>query len=173
MRFLGSFLLTLALSTLAHTKEAEAGIEHPLSRGLVVGGITALSVAGGGALGYAGGDALGDDGWSSFGLGFMGGTLTAAVAAPLGALFVSDYAGANKNIVTRNTAIVTALGAACTFTGMFTINEGLLFAGVGTILVAAPLTASISAGLFPGENLYSLAPVITPTFHGFAFHSRF
>ena len=62
---------------------------------------------------------------------------------------------------------------------MLAINVGiemqtrLIFAGMGTVLVAAPLTAGVSAGLFPVDNLSTLAPLITPTFRGLAFHSRF
>lgn len=62
---------------------------------------------------------------------------------------------------------------------MLAINVGiemqtrLIFAGMGTVLVAAPLTAGVSAGLFPSDELHTLAPVISPSFQGLAFHSRF
>ena len=174
MRFLCSFLFTLTLSTFTQTKEAEAGIQHPLKRGLFVGGVTTLSVAGGGALGYLGGESLGGaDAFESLGMGLLGGTITAAVAAPLGAMIISDYAGANKLVITRNTAIVSTLGAACAITGMFATNEVLFVAGLGTVFLASPLTAGISAGLVPSDDLYTLTPVITPEYRGFAFHSRF
>ena len=139
MRLLCTLLFSLSLSTIAHTPEAEAGIVHPLKRGLVVGGVTALSVAGGGALEIAGGNLLGDGGFSSLGYSVLGGTITAAVTGPLGARWISDYAGADKSVITRNTAIVTTLGAVSAVTGMLAINVGLemqtslIFAGMGTI----------------------------------------
>ena len=178
MRFRCTFLLTLILSTFTQTQGAKAGIKDPVNRGLVVGGVTALSIAGGAVAGFSVGGAVGDEmggGNDFYPLAYatFGGIFSAATAAPLGALIVASSAGANKSIVTLNTTIVAGLGAACTISGIVNLSAELIFAGVGTILVAAPLTAGASAGLFPSDDLYTLAPVISPTFQGLAFHSRF
>jgi hypothetical protein len=178
MRFLCAFLLTLILSTIAQTHEAKAGLEDSVDRGLAVVGVTALSAPVGGVAGFFIGGAIGDKigGGNLFyplAYGTLGGIVSAATAAPLGALVVANYVGANKGVVTINTAIVAGLGAAYTISGIVELNEEFIFGGLGAILVGAPLTAGVTAGLFPSDDLYTLAPVISPTFQGLAFHSRF
>ena len=178
MRFLSASLLTLTLSIFTQTQDANAGIKDPVNRGLAVGGVTALSIAGGAVAGFSVGGAVGDKmggGNDFYPLAYatFGGIVSAATAAPLGALIIANYAGASIGIVTINTTIVAGLGAACTISGIVDLNAELIFGGLGAILVGAPLTAGASAGLFPSDDLYTLAPVISPTFQGLAFHSRF
>jgi len=164
--------------------QAKADIEDPLMRGLVVGGVSGASALGGSLVGAVAGFTLGDlipGDYAPVGFAFFGGLVGAAVGAPMGAYAISDYAGADKMMVTRNTAIVSSIGALCSLVGTLVLDDTLIFSG-GGVLLASPLAAGITATYSPAENSsvqptavtpLSFTPVITSEYTGFVFEGQF
>ena len=155
-----SILSSLPFLIWLSTNNAQAEIEHPVPRGLVVGGVTALSTA----IGTAAGAYLFKQDW------LRGALLGATIMAPIGAMLISKPAGANQWIVGGATAATSILG--CTL-AMTSTSDRVLDTGLVMIFIVPTFSAGISAGLAPQENLYSVSPVITSQYRGVVFQTTF
>ena len=171
-------------TTLLTPIQAKAEPDSPVTKGLIVTGISGLSAIGGSLIGTVSGFTLGQmvsGNFAPVGLAVVGATVGAAIGAPLGAFAISDYAGVNKTTVTRNTAIVSSIGLVCSFVGILSLNDSLIFTG-GGVLLASPLAAGVSAAYSPNSNVsiqspsataFSFSPAITPEYTGFVFGAQF
>ena len=159
-----SLTSSLFFSILLSSSSAHAEIEDPLQRGLVVGGVTALSTVVGTIAGANIGGRL-------FGIPLEGAFWGAAIMAPIGAMLVSKPVGADQWIVTGSTAATSVFG----LTLIMTANSGLdtSTAGLVTLFLMPTFSSGIAAGLAPQTNQIAVSPVITTQYRGLAFQTTF
>ena len=158
----------LFFSVLLSSSDAQAEIEDPLQRGLVVGGVTALSTVVGTVAGVNIGGRLFVrplDG------AFWGAAWGTAIMAPIGAMLVSKPVGADQWIVTGSTAATSVFGLTLIMTANSRLDTSM--AGLATLFLMPTFSSGIAAGLAPQTNQIAVSPVITTQYRGLAFHTTF
>ena len=172
MRFLRLFFFLTLLSTFFHSKDSHAGLEHPFTRGLVVGGATFGLMGLGGITGGFVGSNMGSGGFDSLAYASVGLSVGSGIVAPIGAFLVAKPAGANPQLVARHTLIASVIFTGTTIFGMLSENVVLFYTGLLGGLVV-PTVAGISAARNPGGDGLSIAPVISPEYQGLVAGMRF
>lgn len=158
-----SIFSILGFSFLLATNNARAEIEDPIQRGLVVGGVTALSTVIGTIAGANIGGRLKSE-------PMRGALWGAAILAPVGAMLVSKPVGANQWIVTGSTAATSIFGLTLIMT---TNSDRVLDSGLVALFFMPTFGSGIAAGLAPQTNQYAVSPVITSQYRGLVFQSTF